>query len=175
MNDEEVFLQALALSLPEERAAYLERACAGDPALRESVEALLRANVGASGFLLRPPPGLVAPPVDQPIRDGPGTVIGPFKLLEKIGEGGMGVVYMAEQTIPMRRKVALKIIKPGMDTRHVIARFEAERQALALMEHPNIAARPRCRGDRVGASLLRHGARPRHPDHRLLRPGAAEH
>ena len=74
-----------------------------------------------------------------PPRRGPGTVIGPYKLLEQIGEGGMGVVYMAEQTQPVRRKVALKIIKPGMDTRQVIARFEAERQALALMDHPNIA------------------------------------
>ncbi len=77
--------------------------------------------------------------IDQPIREAPGTVIGPYKLLEQIGEGGMGIVYMAEQTQPVRRKVALKIIKPGMDTRQVIARFEAERQALALMDHPNIA------------------------------------
>src|SRR5262249_31073161 len=78
--------------------------------------------------------------IDQPPEtEDPGTVIGPYKLLEPIGEGGMGVVYMAEQTRPMRRKVALKIIKPGMDTKQVIARFEAERQALALMDHPNIA------------------------------------
>src|SRR5262249_31877597 len=76
---------------------------------------------------------------DQPAGEGPGTVIGPYKLLEQIGEGGFGVVYMAEQTEPVRRKVALKILKPGMDTRQVIARFEAERQALALMDHPNIA------------------------------------
>ena len=75
----------------------------------------------------------------RPAARAPGTVIGPYKLLEQIGEGGMGVVYMAEQTEPVRRKVALKIIKPGMDTRQVIARFEAERQALALMDHPNIA------------------------------------
>src|SRR5262249_41265982 len=75
----------------------------------------------------------------RPLAEGPGTVIGPYKLLEQIGEGGMGVVYMAEQTKPVRRKVALKIIKPGMDTRQGIARFEAERQALGLMDHPNIA------------------------------------
>ena len=138
MNEEEVFHQALALSLPGERAAYLERACAGDPVLRASIEALLQADEGASGFLLRPPPGLAAD-IDQPGREGPGTAIGPYKLLEPIGEGGMGVVYMAEQMQPLRRKVALKVIKPGMDTRQVIARFEAERQALALMDHPNIA------------------------------------
>ena len=138
MNEEEVFHQALALSLPGERAAYLERACAGDPVLRASIEALLQADEGASGFLLRPPPGLAAH-IDQPGREGPGTAIGPYKLLEPIGEGGMGVVYMAEQMQPLRRKVALKVIKPGMDTRQVIARFEAERQALALMDHPNIA------------------------------------
>ena len=77
--------------------------------------------------------------IDQPITERPGTVIGPYKLLEQIGEGGMGVVFMAEQTEPVQRTVALKIIKPGMDTRQVIARFEAERQALALMDHPNIA------------------------------------
>ena len=78
--------------------------------------------------------------IDEPrLPEGPGSVIGPYRLLQRIGEGGMGVVYLAEQTIPIRRKVALKIIKPGMDSRQVIARFEAERQALALMDHPNIA------------------------------------
>src|SRR5207245_1453694 len=77
--------------------------------------------------------------VDEPTREGPGTIIGPYKLLEQIGEGGFGVVFMAEQTQSVRRKVALKVLKPGMDTRQVIARFEAERQALALMDHPNIS------------------------------------
>jgi serine/threonine protein kinase/tetratricopeptide (TPR) repeat protein len=128
----------LARSLPEERAAYLEQACGGNPALRASVEALLRANVGASGFLGNP----VSPPcatLDEPSGERPGTAIGPYKLLEQIGEGGFGVVFMAEQTQPVRRKVALKVLKPGMDTRQVVARFEAERQALALMDHPNIA------------------------------------
>src|SRR5262249_37945954 len=76
---------------------------------------------------------------DSPLRERAGTVIGPYKLLEQIGEGGFGVVFMAEQTQPVRRKVALKVLKPGMDTREVIARLEAERQALALMDHPNIA------------------------------------
>jgi serine/threonine protein kinase/tetratricopeptide (TPR) repeat protein len=138
MTEEEIFHQALARALPEERSAYLEHACAGDPALRASVEALLRANVGASGFLNAPAPALAAT-VDEPITERPGTVIGPYKLLESIGEGGFGVVFLAEQTQPVRRKVALKILKPGMDTRQVVARFEAERQALALMDHPNIA------------------------------------
>src|SRR5262249_30530094 len=76
---------------------------------------------------------------DESLREGPGAVIGPYKLLEQIGEGGFGVVYMAEQTQPVRRRVALKVLKPGMDTRQVVARFEAERQALAIMDHPNIA------------------------------------
>src|SRR5438270_250516 len=75
----------------------------------------------------------------RPVPEGPGSRIGPYKLLQQIGEGGFGVVYMAEQQEPVRRKVALKIIKPGMDTKEVIARFESERQALALMDHPNIA------------------------------------
>jgi serine/threonine protein kinase len=138
MNEEEIFHQALARALPEERSAYLECACAGNPALRASVEALLRANVGASGFLNAPAPALAAT-VDEPITERAGTVIGPYKLLEPIGEGGFGVVFLAEQTQPVRRKVALKILKPGMETRQVVARFEAERQALALMDHPNIA------------------------------------
>src|SRR5262249_51642519 len=130
--------QALARR-PEERAAYLEQACAGDPALRASVEALLRANVGATGFLERPAPPVVATVDEQPGSEGPGTGIGPYKLLEQGGEGGFGVVFMAEQARPVRRKVALKVLKPGMDTRQVVARFEAERQALALMDHPHIA------------------------------------
>jgi serine/threonine protein kinase/tetratricopeptide (TPR) repeat protein len=138
MNEEEIFHQALARS-PEDRAAYLKQACAGDPALRAAVEALLRANVGATGFLEQPVPAPVATVDAPPIREGPGVVIGPYKLLQQIGEGGMGTVFMAEQSRPVQRKVALKIIKPGMDSRQVIARFEAERQALALMDHPNIA------------------------------------
>ena len=95
MNEEEIFHEALARNLPEERAAYLEQACAGNPGLRASVEALLRANVGASGFLGNPvsPPGAT---LDEPIAERPGTVIGPYKLLQQIGEGGMGTVFMAK-------------------------------------------------------------------------------
>jgi eukaryotic-like serine/threonine-protein kinase len=138
MKEEEIFHEALTRSRPDEQAAYLERACAGDPALRASVEALLRANVGATGFMERRPPK-VAATVDVPVGESPGTVMGPYKLLQEIGEGGMGTVYLAEQSHPVQRKVALKVIRPGMDSRQVIARFEAERQALALMDHPNIA------------------------------------
>jgi eukaryotic-like serine/threonine-protein kinase len=137
MNEEEVFHEALARR-PEEQAAYLEQACAGDPGLRAAVGALLRANVGATGFLEQPALAPVGT-VDGPVTERPGTVIGSYKLLEQIGEGGFGIVFMAEQLEPIRRKVALKVVKPGMDTRQVIARFEAERQALAIMDHPNIA------------------------------------
>jgi serine/threonine protein kinase len=138
MSEEEIFHQALARTDPEERAAYLRQACGGDEVLRASVEELLRADVGASGFLERPRPGSDAT-VDAPIGERPGTVIGPYKLLQEIGEGGMGTVFMAEQVEPVRRKVALKVVRPGMDSRQVLARFEAERQALAMMDHPNIA------------------------------------
>jgi WD40 repeat protein/serine/threonine protein kinase len=138
MNEEEVFHQALCRSSPQERAAYVQQACAGNPVLRASVEALLRANIGATNFLEPDLPALVMT-VDDPITERPGTAIGQYKLLEEIGEGGFGVVFMAEQVQPVRRKVALKVLKPGMDTRQVVARFEAERQALAIMDHPNIA------------------------------------
>jgi eukaryotic-like serine/threonine-protein kinase len=134
MNDEEIFHEALARSRPGERATYLDQACAGDPALRAAVEGLLRASAGATGFLAGP-----AATVDEPLRERPGTVVGPYKLLQQIGEGGMGTVFMAEQTHPVQRKVAVKVIKAGMDSAQVIARFEAERQALAVMDHVNIA------------------------------------
>src|SRR6516164_8320274 len=138
MNEEDIFHEALARNSPQERAAYLEQACAANPAMQAGVEALLRANVGASGFM-EPPAVPVAATVADSVGERPGTVIGPYKLLEQIGEGGFGVVFMAEQQEPIRRKVAVKILKPGMDTRQVVARFEAERQALAIMDHPNIA------------------------------------
>ncbi len=121
-----------------ERAAYLTAHCGGDRELRAAIERLLAAHDQPASVLNRPAPGM--PTADYaPIAERPGTVIGPYKLLQKIGEGGFGVVYMAEQQEPVRRTVALKIIKPGMDTAQVIARFESERQALALMDHPNIA------------------------------------
>jgi WD40 repeat protein/serine/threonine protein kinase len=132
----EVFLKAAEFSFPEERRDYLDRACASDAALRAEVEALLDANARAGSFLESP---ALVEAADPSVAERPGAVIGPYKLLQQIGEGGMGSVFMAEQSQPVQRKVALKIIKPGMDSRQVIARFEAERQALALMDHPNIA------------------------------------
>src|SRR6058998_1441793 len=134
---DDIFLNAREMGDPTERAAYLAQACGADTDLRSRVEALLRNADGAADFFGAEDhlPGMVV----TPLTEGPGTVIGRYKLLEKIGEGGMGVVYMAEQREPLVRKVALKIIKVGMDTRQVIARFEAEQQALALMDHPNIA------------------------------------
>src|SRR5205809_101311 len=138
LDEEAIFNVARKIDAPEARRAYLQQVCGADAALRARVQALLLVHEGDKSFLASPTPVLVAT-VDDPIREGPGTVIGPYKLLEQIGEGGFGVVFMAEQTRPVRRKVALKVLKPGMDTRQVVARFEAERQALALMDHPNIA------------------------------------
>src|SRR5437763_4274287 len=135
MSQTEIFNAAVKLS-PDERAAFLDGACGADRELRGEVESLLHAHDAPDSFLRDPVDrtGAYEPPSERA-----GAVIGPYKLLEQIGEGGFGVVFMAEQTQPVRRKVALKVLKPGMDTREVIARFEAERQALALMDHPNIA------------------------------------
>jgi WD40 repeat protein/serine/threonine protein kinase len=135
MNERSLFLAALEIADPAARAAYLDQACAGDAALRQRLDVLLRAHAEPGSLLPQPQITVDA----EPVSERPGTVIGPYKLMEQIGEGGMGLVFVAEQQTPVRRKVALKVIKPGMDTRDVIARFEAERQALALMDHPNIA------------------------------------
>jgi hypothetical protein len=146
---EAIFTAALARPA-EERAAYLDQACGGDAELRRRVEAPLQAHDNAGSFLNQPavPANAItdAPAArwidrDTPltVAEGPGSRIGPYKLLQQIGEGGMGIVCMAEKEQPVRRKVALKIIKPGRDSTQVIACFEAERQALALMDHQNIA------------------------------------
>src|SRR5262245_34248482 len=132
MNERSIFLAALEKADPSERAAYLDEACAGDGALRHRVERLLQAHVPGDSFLEKPSPQLL--PTTHEAAERPGTRIGAYKLLQKIGEGGMGVVYMAEQESPVRRMVALKIIRPGMDSQQVLARLEAERQALALMD-----------------------------------------
>jgi len=132
--EQAAFAAAVACTTPGERAACLDAHCGADAALRQRVEGLLRAVEEAGDFLESP-----ALPAHDEISEKPGDRIGRYKLLEKIGEGGCGVVYMADQEEPVRRRVALKVIKPGMDTRAVIARFEAERQALALMDHANIA------------------------------------
>jgi serine/threonine protein kinase/Flp pilus assembly protein TadD len=137
LPEESIFAQALEIGSAADRAAFLERACGNNPSLRAEVEALLCAHDRTGDLLDLPERAPV--PRDEPIIERPGTVIGPYKLMEQIGEGGMGLVFVAEQQQPVRRKVALKVIKPGMDTRQVIARFEAERQALAMMDHPNIA------------------------------------
>src|SRR5208283_2537602 len=165
----EIFADALEKANAAERAAYLAQACGNDVQLRQGVEALLQAYEKAGAFLEQPPAAEFAVPplasaksgsggeqtkpakagtpngpgatviLSTPLTEKAGDRIGHYKLLQQIGEGGCGVVYMAEQEQPIRRRVALKVIKLGMDTKAVIARFEAERQALALMDHPNIA------------------------------------
>jgi tetratricopeptide (TPR) repeat protein/serine/threonine protein kinase len=158
MDERSIFMAALERESPPERSAYLEKVCGGDTALRQRVEALLDSHEQAGSFLRKPVPERLADRILAPeqmeetsgeagpagelagaLPEGRGSRIGPYKLLQEISEGGMGTVFLAEQSEPVRRLVALKIIKPGMDSRQVIARFEAERQALALMEHPNIA------------------------------------
>ena len=138
-KEEEIFLNALEIGSSERRDAYLDEACGDDAELRRRVEALLRRHQESRGPLDAPLAGVDVTANPPPATEKPGTQIGSYKLLQEIGEGGMGTVYMAQQTEPVKRLVALKVIKPGMDSRQVIARFEAERQALALMDHPNIA------------------------------------
>ncbi len=138
MNQErliQLLSDAAAIQNPGDRAAFLDRACRGAPELRTRIETLIRADERAGNFLEAGVEIRQADSADHQI----GLTVGRYRLLEKIGEGGFGVVYLAEQLEPVQRRVALKVIKPGMDTREVIARFEAERQALALMDHPHIA------------------------------------
>src|SRR5262250_2107221 len=142
LDEQAIFEVGRKIEACEAREAYLRQVCGDDAALLERVRALLGAYEQSASFLESPPSAVkveAGPTIDEPDTDRPGTVIGPYKLLEQIGEGGFGVVFMAEQQQPIRRKVALKVLKPGMDTKQVIARFEAERQALALMDHLNIA------------------------------------
>ena len=149
-REKAVFCQALEMADPAQRRQFLDRACGADKALRKEVERLLALSQSAGDFFKQCAPALQSATVDaaQVLAAAESALepeipetkhIGPYKLLQKLGEGGCGVVYMAEQEQPIRRRVALKIIKLGMDTRNVIARFEAERQALALMDHPHIA------------------------------------
>src|SRR5437899_303223 len=137
-SEKEIFGEAIEKGTPAERVAYLDGACGKNLQLRQRVEELLANHFQQDSFMNKPAVE-GSKTVVLPISEGPGTVIGRYKLLEKIGEGGFGAVYVAEQKEPVKRRVALKIIKLGMDTKQVIARFEAERQALALMDHPNIA------------------------------------
>lgn len=123
---------ALEIASAPEREAYLARECAGVPGLRHRIDQLLRDHAQAGDFLEQP--AVVSQTIDMPtVAGSPGTVIGPYKVVEQIGEGGFGVVFMAEQTKPVRRKVALKMLKPGMDTGQVVARFEADRQRSAVI------------------------------------------
>ncbi|HEY1375637.1 MAG TPA: serine/threonine-protein kinase [Gemmataceae bacterium] len=139
LPEESIFGQALEIESADERAAYLDRACGADQALRAGVEALLRAS-GQHGDLLDLPGRGAAGPDRPPAAERPGTLIaGRYKLLEAISEGGMGAVWMAQQTEPVKRLVAVKLVRTGINSKAVLARFEAERQALALMDHPNIA------------------------------------
>src|SRR5262249_13229572 len=130
----ELFLHAVGKLPPERWEDYVAEACGNDTDLAQQARGFLKVHREAGSFLGSPVAPLLVT-ADEPVREGPGAVIGPYKLLEQIGEGGFGVVFMADQQTPIRRKVALKILKPGMDTKQVIARFEAERQALALMDH----------------------------------------
>jgi eukaryotic-like serine/threonine-protein kinase len=139
MNERSIFLAALDIDDPSRRDAYVDRACGRDTILRSQVLKLLEAHEEPAGFMERPAPALAKGLDERSVVEGLGAVIGVYKLLEQIGEGGFGVVFMAEQSRPVLRRVALKVLKPGMDTRQIIIRFEAERQALALMDHPNIA------------------------------------
>ena len=138
-SEEAIFAEALRRGSTAEESDYLDQACAGDPRLRRDVQKLLDAHRRVGGILELEPVQAAGGGDESPAAEAVGAMLGPYKLLERIGGGGMGVVYMAEQFRPVRRKVALKIVKPGMDSGQVIARFEAERQALTLMDHPNIA------------------------------------
>src|SRR5262245_50529444 len=135
-----IFLSAVEIASSTERAAYVAAQCGDDQALRREVADLLQHHAQAGTFPEPPTPSPAGTAtLDEQIREGAGTVIGRYKLLEPVGEGGMGTVWMAQQTEPVKRLVALKLIKAGMDSKQVLARFDAERQALALMDHPNIA------------------------------------
>jgi eukaryotic-like serine/threonine-protein kinase len=139
-SERSVFEGALEQPSPQARAAYLERACAGDAALRREVEALLAAHDRLNSLAAGAGDHGPAPTLAEPAAPlCPGAALGPYRLLQKLGEGGMGTVWLAEQHEPVRRQVALKVVKPGMDSKRVLGRFEAERQALALMDHPHIA------------------------------------
>jgi serine/threonine protein kinase/WD40 repeat protein len=138
-DNEAIFHAARDIPDPDRRREFVREACGGDEARLAEVTALLAAAEAPDSLLDRPSGSEPVAAISQPSPQSPGAVIGPYKLIEQIGEGGMGTVWMAQQTTPVRRLVAVKLIKAGMDSRQVIARFEAERQALALMDHANIA------------------------------------
>ena len=140
MTEREIFFEALEMATPEARVAYLQGACGRDVTLRHKVDELLKEHFSNDSLLAGPAlEGERAAVAESTADDAPAQMLGRYKLLEKLGEGGFGEVCMAEQHEPVKRRVALKIIKLGMDSRQIVARFEAERQALAMMDHPNIA------------------------------------
>ena len=151
-----------------ERTAFLDEACVGRRRCAAASTACSQRRPTPAAFSSIPRRRRRTPAIIRSAK-APARQIGPYKLLEQIGEGGMGVVFMAEQTRPVQRRVALKIIKLGMDTRQVVARFEAERQALAMMDHPNIARVLDAGATDIGPALFRDGVGPRRADHRVLR------
>ena len=161
---ETIFLQALEIDSESEREAFVRERCE-DSGIRQEVKELLLANADMNSDFLREPTAAGSGLRDREFSEMVGSVIGPYKLLQQIGEGGMGVVFMAEQKIPVKRRVAIKIIKPGMDSREVVARFEAERQALAMMDHPNIAKVLDAGTTSLGQTVLRDGTGQRGPGH----------
>ena len=188
-SERDIFLAAIRIVDADRREAFLESACKGQADLKDRVSRLIAArNSGGLNLLQQAvasseqdfdaaspntthaTPHTGRDPDTVPIDVTQHPMIGGYKLLELIGEGGMGSVYLAQQSQPVRRKVALKIIKPGMDSRQVIARFEAERQALAMMEHPNIAKVLDAGTTEYWPALLRDGTGTWDSDHRLLRP-----
>ena len=157
LDEKAIFKVACSIESAEARDDYLQHVCVDQPELQKRLARLLQVQAESPSFLEAPAIG-VAATIQLPSQaERPGKCIGPYKLRELLGEGGMGSVYVAEQDKPVRRKVALKIIKPGMGSREVISRFESERQALALMDHPNIARGFGCGDDRKWATLLRNG------------------
>ena len=175
-SEEILFELAVQKPTSAERAAFLDNACRGNPALKAQLKELLEAHFGAAGFLPKPTARAPLPvtgrsiPTDVAPAEAPDGHIGPYKLLEKLGEGGCGIVYEAEQAEPLRRRVALKLIKPGMDSREVIARFETERQALALLDHPNIAKVFDAGATVTGRPYFVDGVGQGRPHHGVLRP-----
>ena len=170
---ETIFGEALEITGDEERAAFLDRATAGNPELRRQVESLLEAHFRAGRFLEPPTAPPTAPVEPSGSAEGPGTVIGPYKLLQEIGEGGMGAVFMAEQEQPLRRRVALKIIKPGMDTQQVDRPLRGRAPGPGPDGPPEHRPGARRRHHRDRAAVLRDGAGQGRPHHRLLRPEPA--
>ena len=165
-----IFLQVLEIDASGERHAFITAKCGGNEPLAAEVQRLLGQH-GKVGSFLESPPGRADAnaTLTHLVNESPGDQIGPYKLREVIGEGGMGTVFVAEQQKPLRRKVAIKVIKPGMDSKSVLARFDAERQALALMDHPNIAKVLDAGTTEKGPPLFRDGIDSRAADYRVLR------